>query len=122
MTWCHYSTQTKDSDGDTLSFLHVQTLRNFPREKLAGEVVAVRLDSTLIHNTSPLKDGSANKALHTIKYLHDAGAKVLLLSSWDYSSNPDLLSIDSFAGWFCLTSLIIFSSIISTMVFLDPYV
>ncbi|CAA6655528.1 unnamed protein product [Spirodela intermedia] len=88
---------TKDSDGDAFSLLQVQTLRNFPREKLAGEVVAVRLDSTLIHNTSPLNDGSANKALHTIKYLHDAGAKVLLLSSWDYSSNPDLLSIDYFA-------------------------
>ncbi|MQM05287.1 hypothetical protein Taro_038087 [Colocasia esculenta] len=84
-------------DGDASMLIHVQTLRNFPKEKLKGEVVAVRVDSTLMLDASCTEDGFVNKAIYTIKYLYDAGAKVILLSNWDHSSDPIFISTGSFA-------------------------
>ncbi|XP_048526877.1 phosphoglycerate kinase-like isoform X2 [Triticum urartu] len=84
------------------SYLHVQTLRNFPIEKLYGEVVLVRLDSVLLLDPLGLFSCSLKKTLSTIKYLYKAGGKVLLVTSWDpvlQSVNPVLKSTESFADY-----------------------
>ncbi|XP_044969642.1 phosphoglycerate kinase-like isoform X2 [Hordeum vulgare subsp. vulgare] len=84
------------------SYLHVQTLRNFPVEKLYGEVVLVRLDSVLLLDPLGLCSLSLKRTLSTIKYLYKAGGKVLLVTSWDpvlQSVNPVLESTESFADY-----------------------
>ncbi|XP_037405042.1 phosphoglycerate kinase-like isoform X2 [Triticum dicoccoides] len=84
------------------SYLHVQTLRNFPIEKLYGEVVLVRLDSVILLDPLGLFSCSLKKTLSTIKYLYKAGGKVLLVTSWDpvlQSVNPVLKSTESFADY-----------------------
>uniref|UniRef100_A0A452YB45 Phosphoglycerate kinase n=1 Tax=Aegilops tauschii subsp. strangulata TaxID=200361 RepID=A0A452YB45_AEGTS len=84
------------------SYLHVQTLRNFPIEKLYGEVVLVRLDSVLLLDPLGLSSCSLKRTLSTIKYLYKAGGKVLLVTSWDpvlQSVNPVLKSTESFADY-----------------------
>ncbi|VAH15929.1 unnamed protein product [Triticum turgidum subsp. durum] len=84
------------------SYLHVQTLRNFPIEKLYGEVVLVRLDSVLLLDPLGLFSCSRKRTLSTIKYLYKAGGKVLLVTSWDpvlQSVNPVLKSTESFAEY-----------------------
>ena len=84
------------------SYLHVQTLRNFPIEKLYGEVVLMRLDSVILLDPLGLFSCSLKKTLSTIKYLYKAGGKVLLVTSWDpvlQSVNPVLKSTESFAGY-----------------------
>uniref|UniRef100_A0A1D1ZJZ3 Phosphoglycerate kinase n=1 Tax=Anthurium amnicola TaxID=1678845 RepID=A0A1D1ZJZ3_9ARAE len=91
--------EIKIFDGDVSNHFHVQTLRNFPKEKLKGEVVAVRFDSTLVLDISCTKAELVNKALYTIKYLYGAGAKVLLLSSWGQSNDPILISTETFADY-----------------------
>ncbi|XP_042433954.1 phosphoglycerate kinase-like isoform X2 [Zingiber officinale] len=79
------------------SVFHVQTLREFPIKKLYGEVVLVRFDSGLLLNSKDLDCVPLNRALSTIKYLHNAGAKVVLLSSWFQSNASVLLSEEAFA-------------------------
>ncbi|URE30454.1 phosphoglycerate kinase [Musa troglodytarum] len=79
------------------SVLPVQTLRNFPIEKLYGEVVMVRLDSGLLLNLRDSDDLSLNRALLTINYLYNAGAKVILVSNWLQSNASRLLSKEAFA-------------------------
>ncbi|WOL09858.1 hypothetical protein Cni_G18611 [Canna indica] len=84
--------------GKSDSVLHVQTLRNFPSEKLHGEVVMVRFDSGLLLNSKDSDNAlSLDKALFTIKYLYNAGAKVLLLSNWFQSNASMILSKEAFA-------------------------
>ncbi|GJM84661.1 hypothetical protein PR202_ga00352 [Eleusine coracana subsp. coracana] len=83
------------------SYLHVQSLRKFPIEKLDGEVVVVRLDSS--HLMGPLGpcNLSLKKTLLTIKYLYEARAKVVIVTSWDtvlQSDNPVLMSTEALAG------------------------
>ena len=78
-----------------------KSLRNFPTEKLRGEVVVVRLDSALLLGHSRTCTFSRERALLTIKYLYKARAKVVIVTSWDtvlQSDNPEIKSIDSFAG------------------------
>ncbi|URE30459.1 phosphoglycerate kinase [Musa troglodytarum] len=90
--------QDKDSNIVRLdSVLPVQTLRNFPIEKLYGEVVMVRLDSGLLLNLRDSDDLSLNRALLTINYLYNAGAKVILVSNWLQSNASRLLSKEAFA-------------------------
>jgi len=78
---------------------HIQTLREFPREELFGKVVMVRFDSnTLLKQECNQKNQSDFNALFTIKYLHEAGAKVVLVSDW--KTNPSELCAKSVAGTF----------------------
>ncbi|TKV93655.1 hypothetical protein SEVIR_9G239700v4 [Setaria viridis] len=89
------------------SYLHVQSLRNFPTEKLCGEVVVVRLDSALLLGHLGPCTFALERALLTIKYLYKARAKVVIVTSWDtllQSDNPEIKSIDSFAEY--LSSLL----------------
>ncbi|CAL4925167.1 unnamed protein product [Urochloa decumbens] len=89
------------------SYLHVQSLRNFPTGKLCGEVVMVRLDSALLLGHLGPCTFSLERALLTIKYLYKARAKVIIVTSWDttlQSNNPEVKSIDSFAEY--LSSLL----------------
>ncbi|KAL6842357.1 hypothetical protein ACP4OV_027784 [Aristida adscensionis] len=86
------------------SYLHVQYLRSFPTEKLCGEVVVVRLDSAVLLGACNF---SLKRTLLTIKYLHKARAKVVIVTSWVtllQSSNPVTKSIESFAEY--LSSLL----------------
>lgn len=78
---------------------HVQTLREFPREELVAKVVMVRFDSTiLLGGKLDLSSLSASKALYTIKYLHECGAKMILVSEWSRKINPKLLDAQAVAG------------------------
>ena len=79
----------------------MQTLRNFPIEKICGEVVLVRLDSAIILDPLGSFNLSLKRTISTIKYLYKAGAKVLLVTSWDpvlQSVTPVLKSTESLAG------------------------
>uniref|UniRef100_A0A0E0ISK0 Phosphoglycerate kinase n=1 Tax=Oryza nivara TaxID=4536 RepID=A0A0E0ISK0_ORYNI len=58
------------------SYLHVQSVRDFPIEKLNAEVVLVRLDSELLCNPLGSCNLSLERTVSTIKYLHKAGAKI----------------------------------------------
>lgn len=94
-----FAFQDKDGDsGESNLFLHVQTLRNFPIEKIYGEVVIVRFDSTLVLEALDSNSFSLDKSLFTVKYLFNAGAKVLLVSNWGRPGDPMLLSMESLAG------------------------
>lgn len=91
---------------------HIQTLREFPREELFGKVVMVRFDSNILlkqeHNQ---KNQSDFNALFTIKYLHEAEAKVILVGDW--KTNTSELHSEQVAGTFFkpfLQSLCLFSS------------
>uniref|UniRef100_A0A0E0ISK2 Phosphoglycerate kinase n=1 Tax=Oryza nivara TaxID=4536 RepID=A0A0E0ISK2_ORYNI len=82
------------------SYLHVQSVRDFPIEKLNAEVVLVRLDSELLCNPLGSCNLSLERTVSTIKYLHKAGAKVLLVTSWTpvlQSVYPVLKSTETFA-------------------------
>ncbi|XP_051199469.1 uncharacterized protein [Lolium perenne] len=99
----HLQKEDKNSCVDRpTSYLHVQTLRNFPVEKLFGEVVVVRLDSVILLDPLGSCNLSLKRTLSTIKYLYKAGAKVLLLTSWDpvlQSVMPVLNSTESLADY-----------------------
>lgn len=95
---CNAQEVDKDNDSRESNFyLHVQTLRNFPIEKIYGEVVMVRFDSTLVLEALNSNNFSLDKSLSTIKYLFNAGAKILLLSNWGRPGDPMLLSMKSLA-------------------------
>ncbi|XP_020261337.1 uncharacterized protein LOC109837488 isoform X2 [Asparagus officinalis] len=94
---CWVQREEKNCDSSDNLRLHVQTLRKFPIEKLSGEVAIVRLDSSLLLEQLGINSLFLNGALSTIRYLHTAGAKVLLISNWGNSSDSNLLSTESFA-------------------------
>ncbi|WVZ14923.1 hypothetical protein V8G54_012489 [Vigna mungo] len=73
------------SNGGELNGIpHIQTLREFPREELFGKVVMVRFDSNiLVKRECDKKNESDSNAVYTIKYLHKAGANVILVSDWN---------------------------------------
>lgn len=81
---------------------HVQTLGEFPREELAGKVVMVRFDSTLLlQEEMDPSINSVKNAIFTIKYLYKSGAKVILASNWNINStarHPDIAG--TFSGMF----------------------
>ncbi|XP_021290030.1 phosphoglycerate kinase, cytosolic-like isoform X3 [Herrania umbratica] len=77
---------------------HVQTLREFPREELFAKVVMVRFDSTIfLGEKLDWSSQSALRALYTIKFLHESGAKVILVSAWSMKINPKLLAAEAVA-------------------------
>ncbi|KAH1090215.1 hypothetical protein J1N35_017472 [Gossypium stocksii] len=85
-------------EGELEALPHVQTLREFLREELVAKVVMVRFDSTiLLGEKLDLSSQSASKALHTIKYLHECRAKVILVSEWSRKINPKLLDAQAVA-------------------------
>ncbi|KAM0852105.1 hypothetical protein ACQ4PT_051977 [Festuca glaucescens] len=104
----HLQKEDKNSCVDrSTSYLHVQTLRSFPVEKICGEVVLVRLDSVILLDSLGSCNLSLKRTLSTIKYLYKAGAKVLLVTSWDpvlQSVTPVLKSTESLADY--LSSLL----------------
>ncbi|XP_054802747.1 phosphoglycerate kinase, cytosolic-like isoform X2 [Prosopis cineraria] len=67
-------------------FPHIQTLREFPKKELSAKVVMVRFDSNILIKQHEQQPQSVSNALRTIKYLHEAGAKVILVSDWDTDS------------------------------------
>uniref|UniRef100_A0A7N0TGX9 Phosphoglycerate kinase n=1 Tax=Kalanchoe fedtschenkoi TaxID=63787 RepID=A0A7N0TGX9_KALFE len=78
---------------------HIQTLRELPREELFAKVVLVRFDSTiLLQDEIKSGDESVYDAVFTIRYLHEAGAKVVLVSDWSSKVNPKVTSAQSVAG------------------------
>ncbi|XP_044473026.1 phosphoglycerate kinase-like isoform X2 [Mangifera indica] len=80
------------------TFPHVQTLRRFPREELVSKVVLVRFDSSvLLGEELDLSSQSVSSALFTIRYLHEVGARVILLSNWNRKNNSEILSVESVA-------------------------
>lgn len=87
------------------TFPHVQTLRRFPREELVSKVVLVRFDSSvLLGEELDLSSQSVSSALFTIRYLHEVGARVILLSNWNRKNNSEILSVESVAGMVFLKS------------------
>ncbi|CAL5422336.1 unnamed protein product [Camellia sinensis] len=85
-------------DAELDAFPDVQTLRNFPKEELLGKVVLVRFDSRiLLREELDQQSPSVSSALCTIKYLYDAGAKVILVSNWSVKNNTKLLAAESVA-------------------------
>ncbi|KAL0409960.1 UNVERIFIED_CONTAM: Phosphoglycerate kinase [Sesamum latifolium] len=72
--------------GDFTVFPHIQTLRNFPKEELFGKVVMVRFDSMVLLQGKKGHQPPAN-AFSTIKYLYEAGAKVVLVGGWSKTIN-----------------------------------
>ncbi|XP_028197887.1 uncharacterized protein LOC114382571 isoform X4 [Glycine soja] len=76
------------SNGGELNGIpHIRTLREFPREELFGKVVMVRFDSNiLLRRECDKKNQSVYNATYTIKYLHEAGANVILVSDWNMNT------------------------------------
>lgn len=81
-------------------FPHVQTLRKFPKEELVGKVVMVRFDSTnlLREEEQDQSSQSVSSAVFTIKYLHEAGAKIILVSDWRKKTYSQLHDVETVAG------------------------
>lgn len=78
---------------------HVLTLRDFPKDELAAKVVMVRFDSAiLLQEKQEQRTYSLSRAIFTIRYLHEGGAKVILASDWREKVNPKLLAHESVAG------------------------
>ncbi|GAV90593.1 PGK domain-containing protein/Methyltransf_4 domain-containing protein [Cephalotus follicularis] len=77
---------------------HIQTLSMFPKDQLVAKVVMVRFDSTIVlgEEVKPSSQSVSN-ALFTIKYLHEAGAKLILVSDWNEKKNLKLLAAESIA-------------------------
>ncbi|KAE8099634.1 hypothetical protein FH972_017599 [Carpinus fangiana] len=84
--------------GELDALPHIQTLRNSSKEELAAKVVMVRFDSTiLLREELDHQTRLVSNALFTIKYLYEAGAKVILASDWSKKSNPKLVLAESVA-------------------------
>ncbi|KAK3001715.1 hypothetical protein RJ639_020666 [Escallonia herrerae] len=96
---CSVPYKARFSDGaEGDAFPYIQTLREFPKEELLGKVVMVRFDSDILLPEKNDKGASSfTSALLTIKYLHESGAKVLLVSSWSVKINSKLLAAESVA-------------------------
>ncbi|KAL6987372.1 phosphoglycerate kinase [Sarracenia purpurea var. burkii] len=81
------------------TFPHIQNLREFPKEELPGKVVMVRFDSIiLLREEWGSQSSSVSSALSTIKYLYNAGAKVILVSNWSVKNSLELVAEESVAG------------------------
>lgn len=61
----------------------------------------VRFDSNiLLKKELDMKIQSVINSVSTIKYLYEAGSKVILVSSWSVKSNAEKLVVESVAGIF----------------------
>ncbi|CAK7343140.1 unnamed protein product [Dovyalis caffra] len=86
-------------EGEMEPFPHIQTLRKFPKKELVEKVVMVRFDSTNLLREEDLdwSSQSVSSAVFTIKYLHEAGAKIILVSDWRKKTNSKLVNVESVA-------------------------
>ncbi|KAK4419239.1 Phosphoglycerate kinase [Sesamum alatum] len=73
--------------GNFTVFPHIQTLRNFPKEELLRKVVMVRFDAMVLLEGRKGHQSPPENAFSTIKYLYEAGAKVVLVGSWSKTIN-----------------------------------
>ncbi|KAF3441833.1 hypothetical protein FNV43_RR15748 [Rhamnella rubrinervis] len=93
----HRSSEAVCNGGDSDVIPYVQTLRKFPKEELRAKVALVRFDSTIMlrggQDQNVLPEPTSN-ALLTVKYLLEAGAKVILVSEW--CVNLELESVADF--------------------------
>ena len=81
------------------AFPHIQYLRDFPKEEFHGKKVLVRFDSTILLRVElGQQSSSVSSAISTIKYLYNAGAKVILVSNWSVKNNLELHEAESVAG------------------------
>lgn len=62
-----------------------------------GKVVMVRLDLTILLREQKKKQSPAGRVISTIKYLHNAGAKLVLISSWSPKADSQLLKLERVA-------------------------
>ncbi|XP_057549345.1 uncharacterized protein LOC130827599 isoform X4 [Amaranthus tricolor] len=71
----------------------IQTLQKFPMQEISAKVVMVRFDSSILLNQKLGQFSSiTSNAFFTIRYLCEAGAKVVLISSWNVKSDSKILS------------------------------
>ncbi|KAK6147026.1 hypothetical protein DH2020_017938 [Rehmannia glutinosa] len=73
--------------GQFTTLPHIQSLRNFPKEELFRKVVMVRFDAMILLQGMKEQHSSPGNACSTIKYLYEAGAKVILVGSWNENTN-----------------------------------
>ncbi|KAM6568883.1 hypothetical protein CsatB_016868 [Cannabis sativa] len=86
------------SEGESDTLPYVQTLRKFPKQDLLRKAVLVRFDSTiLLQEEADHIAQSPSNALLTIRYLLEAGAKVILVSDWSVRNNLKLFDSESIA-------------------------
>lgn len=82
----------------------MQTLRQFPKEELFGKVVMVRFESNILRMKKQDQHAPVViRALSTIKYLYESGAKIILVGNWSVTINSKILTVESVAGMFCRT-------------------
>uniref|UniRef100_A0A2C9V9Q3 phosphoglycerate kinase n=1 Tax=Manihot esculenta TaxID=3983 RepID=A0A2C9V9Q3_MANES len=86
------------NEGESEALPYVQTLREIPKEELAAKVVMVRFDSAiLLKEEMNQSSQSVSNAIFTIKYICEAGGKVILVSNWRKKFNSKLLDTESAA-------------------------
>lgn len=77
----------------------IQTLTEFPKQQLFAKVVLVRFDSTLLlREELNVNSRSVSLAFLTIKYLYEAGARIILVSDWEDEIGSKLVDVESVAG------------------------
>ncbi|PWA42220.1 phosphoglycerate kinase [Artemisia annua] len=98
---CTISHKVKEDDVNLFNSLpHVRRLSEFQKDELMGKVVLVRFDSNVLLGEKQDKHAKVFiSGLSTIKYLHEAGAKVILISSWSVKTNSKLHSPDSISAY-----------------------
>nr|XP_043632560.1 phosphoglycerate kinase, cytosolic-like [Erigeron canadensis] len=100
-TTCSRSLKAKEDNVKGFDALpYVRCLSEFQNDELMGKVVMVRFDSNVL--LAEKQDQHAQvfvTAVSTIKYLHEAGAKVVLVSSWSLKTNSKLHSVDSVSAY-----------------------
>ncbi|KAL6534160.1 hypothetical protein OROHE_013085 [Orobanche hederae] len=73
--------------GQFSAFPHIRFLRNLPKKDLFNKVVMVRFDAMVLLQGMKEHQPLPADAFSTIKYLYEAGAKVVLVSSWNKNMN-----------------------------------
>ncbi|XP_020518138.1 uncharacterized protein LOC18426468 isoform X2 [Amborella trichopoda] len=80
--------------------LPVQCLRNYPKEDLFGKIVMVRFDSTVLFKEGQMLElKSVHRAFASIKYLCNAGAKVVIVTDWGEPNGSTRLPTQSVADY-----------------------
>lgn len=92
---CSYKAKVLDNKD---VFPHVQTLRRFPVEELSSKAILVRFDSSILFQQEMDRlTPVTTKTLFTIKYIHNAGGRIILTSGWDEKHDSNILSVEDVA-------------------------
>lgn len=83
-------------------FPPIQTLQRYPTEELFAKVVMVRFDSSILLHQKLDSISITSYAFLTIRYAYEAGAKVILTSSWNVKCNAKILSEEAVAVCCCI--------------------